>query len=315
MSVILIVALLLGLGGGTSAIAEQALPGDTLYEFKTNVNEQVREWVSLSQEAKADWEAQVAVRRLEEAEKLTAKSQLDAETKAQLETNFKRFADRAEERLGKIREADSGAAAEIAARFETALKAHERILSNISSARNDDEADDLIESIREELDDAKDHREKAEAELSADTGVEVESAAEGMKGAAENKIKEAKKFLEAAKANIGAEAAAKAEVRLKAAEDAFTQGDAKLEAKAYGEAFALFREAHSIAQESKLLINAKAEFESENESDDENGSKREGTSTDEREGGARGDGSIEVQGGTDGGGASGKGSVKIDLGL
>lgn len=314
MSVVLIVALLLGLGGGTSAIAERAVPGEALYGFKTKINEGVRSLVALSAEAKADWEAQVAVRRLEEAEKLAAESRLDAETRAQLEANFESFADRAEERLEKIRETDSRAAAEIAARFETALKAHERILVGISSADEDDEdeTDDLIEAVREELEDAADHRERAEAELSVETGPAVESAAKGMKGAAENKIKEVRRFFEAAKADLGAEVVLQAEARLKAAEDAFVRGNAKLEAGAYGEAFALFREAHSIAQESKLLIRAKAEFDRDDDLDDDDNDAFEVEVEDID---ADGNVSVEVEGETESGRARSRGEIKIDLGL
>src|SRR5258708_36151599 len=84
----ILIAILLVLGGGTSFAAQSALPGNPLYTVKVNVNEKVEGMLSLSDEAKANWEAVLAGRRLTEAENLAAQSKLDAQTRAQLETQF-----------------------------------------------------------------------------------------------------------------------------------------------------------------------------------------------------------------------------------
>jgi len=57
-------------GGGVSYAAEGAVPGDALYPIKVGINEEVRDIVALTPEAKADWESRLVERRLEEAEKL-----------------------------------------------------------------------------------------------------------------------------------------------------------------------------------------------------------------------------------------------------
>ena len=65
MPIILILALMFG-GGGISYAAEGAVPGDALYPIKVSVNEEVRDLVAFSPEAKADWETRRLERRLAE---------------------------------------------------------------------------------------------------------------------------------------------------------------------------------------------------------------------------------------------------------
>ncbi len=72
--------LLLVLGGGSlSYAAESALPGDPLYAVKVHVNEEVHAAFSLSTEAKANWEAKRAERRVKEAKQLANAGKLTPE--------------------------------------------------------------------------------------------------------------------------------------------------------------------------------------------------------------------------------------------
>ncbi len=80
-------------GVGTSYAAEEALPGDTLYPVKINVNEQVQGALALSPQAKAGWNAKRATRRLEEAEALASEGRLTAALQTDLETRFEKTAD------------------------------------------------------------------------------------------------------------------------------------------------------------------------------------------------------------------------------
>src|SRR3989344_5959660 len=74
MPIFIVLALLLG--GGVTFGAERALPGDALYPVKIHINEQVRGFAIVTSEGRANWESNVASRRLEEAEKLAAQSKL-----------------------------------------------------------------------------------------------------------------------------------------------------------------------------------------------------------------------------------------------
>ena len=140
----LIIALLFG--GGASAAAENALPGEILYPVKVAVNEQVVGWLSVSEEAKAKWEAKMAERRLEEAEELSAKQRLDADVKTEIEARFKAHADRVAVRIDNLEAKENfEAASDVASNFEVALRAHERVLKMLVEQGYNGKVRDIIE--------------------------------------------------------------------------------------------------------------------------------------------------------------------------
>lgn len=259
MPLIIIIAILLG--GGASLAAQQSLPGDALYSVKVSVNEKVIALVKVSEEAKANWDARLAVRRLEEAEELAAKSELDADVRANLEANFKSFADRVEARIIAFEDRDQDNAVEVIANFETALKTHQRILLAIGKAKSDQkkDVDALAAEVKVEEQDSAKIRKDKEAEVSA--SADVEASANGRRTAAENKINEVEKYISSKADVLGASATVQAEARLQAARDLIVRGDAQLSAQKWGAAFVLFGQAHATAQEAKLLIEAKANLD------------------------------------------------------
>ena len=131
-------------GAGVSYAAESALPGDALYPVKVSVNEEVRAALAPTDEAKADWEAERAERRLAEAETLAESGKLDAARKADLETRYAAHAAHAKERMTKLRTMQSedgpGRADEVEARLEGAIAAHEKIIAAIAADAQGDEA-------------------------------------------------------------------------------------------------------------------------------------------------------------------------------
>lgn len=264
MAIILIIALVVG--GGASVAAENALPGDLLYSIKVNVNEEVKTFFAFSEEAKAKAEAKIAEERLEEAAKLVAESRLNAETRAQIEVNFEKSADRVEARVEKMKaEGKTRAALEVTSDFEAALEAHERILGRLIEINSDIQAH--IVSIRAKVElrlrAVEEDKEKTEEDVREQSGPEVKAAAEGKFNASTNKIAEVRAFIGQAKTSIGTEATAQAEAKLKVAESTVAEGRAKFEAGAYGEAFILFQEAHKVAQEAKLMVKTQQELKLE----------------------------------------------------
>ena len=238
------------LGGGVSFAAENSLPGEVFYPIKVKINEEVRATLALSAEAKADWEARRAERRLEELEKLAAAGKLNAETKAKIEANFEKHAEKVKERIAKLEsKADVKAAADVSSKLETSLRAHGKILKKFSGTASVAVKADAEAHI------ASTTRAAIELKLASTTHPNVESAAEGKLKAVEHKLQEVRNFME----KFGT-TTAEAEARLKLAEETIVEGKVKLEAKAYGEAFALFQKAHRIAQEAKLLMQAGKEL-------------------------------------------------------
>lgn len=238
-----------------SLAAENALPGDVLYNIKVNINEEVRSALSVSAEAKAQWEARRAERRLEEAEKLAAKGELDMEKRERLEERFEEFAKRVEERIAELEANDKiQAAAEVISGLETAINAHAKILARISETENG-EVELLAEKIKTHAVKTAGIRAEVESKLS---NPESQTAAEGKLKATEKKISEVREFI--AKSEVSAEVKSAAETKLKKAEDLVAEGKLKMETGAYAEAFRIFQEAHREAQEAKVEVAVKAEL-------------------------------------------------------
>jgi hypothetical protein len=255
-------ALLLAIGGGASLVAQNSLPGDALYPVKLNINEEVRSWVALDSESRANWEIVLANRRLEEAEELAVEGELNAEVRAQIEENFQAHADRVQERIELLEGKDNGSAAEIASNLLASLKAHERILLSISTARGGEiqqEINLLNNAVKSESRETAEVQARAEAELS--TSPDVQSAAEGRLNAAENKIEEVEQYIENKKDSFSATTVAQANARVDLAKSLVVQGEAKLESGDYSEAFVSFSKSHDTAQEAKLLLIALDRFE------------------------------------------------------
>ncbi|MES2470833.1 MAG: DUF5667 domain-containing protein [Patescibacteria group bacterium] len=73
---------------GTSYAAEKAVPGDILYPIKVNINEPLRSAVAVKKEAKAEWEAKKAERRLTEARILASEGKLNESKRKDIEAKF-----------------------------------------------------------------------------------------------------------------------------------------------------------------------------------------------------------------------------------
>lgn len=263
-AIIVIIGLL---GGGTSAAAESSLPGDALYGIKVNFNEEVRAGIALGAEGKAEWDARRAERRLEETEALAQQGRINAKVKADLEARFAAFASRVEDRIKRL-ESDGNvrAAADIASRFEASLDAHADVLSRLGEKGNASagaEADirPIEVNVRAAAARLTGMRIGLEAKVEAEAaGPEVESAAKGKIGAAENVIASVKSYITREKEALGVSATVDAEAKLKEADDLLVQAKAKLEAKAYGEAFNLGNQAIRAAQEARVRVEQETRY-------------------------------------------------------
>ncbi len=265
--IFLIAALFLTGGVGIAFAAEGTLPGDTLYPVKIYVNEKLVATFALTAETKAKWETRIAERRLEEAEQLLVEIQTEAEILAQLRASFGNQAERVNDRMAEFEaRGDHEIKAEISSRFETSLKAHEKILTKLSAGREDGQEEqeeaiqELIWEVRTQAETSSSSRVQAENEVSTHSQTEIKAAAEGKLGAAENKIAEVESFLGKLESRIGVAAAAQAQAKLDTARGTVAQGKAKLESESFGEAFVLFQQALRQAQEAQLALEASEEL-------------------------------------------------------
>ncbi len=246
-------AILIALGGGTAAAAENATPGDALYPFKIHVNESIRGAAAVGAGAEADWQSTRAVRRLEEIAHLAAEGRLDTETREDLRAKFATHQEKAERLLadlsakGKIE-----AAAKVSSHIDANLASYNDVLTSLKKSRpaSVNALENIQNEVKEELDQAAVTRVKIEALYKEKT----EHAAEGKMKAAKNKIEEVKKYIENKKEEAGTEAIAQAQAELKLSEEKYAQAIASFEKKSYGEAFVQFQQAHMLAERAKLTF-------------------------------------------------------------
>lgn len=265
MTLALIIAMMIG--GGVSMAAEGAMPGDTLYPVKVEVNERVLAWAAMTSEADADWGARRAERRLEEVEKLVSIGRLDAETSAVIESNFEAHANDAEAYIAALQTNNKiEAAADVSSRLETSLSAHRRILEQASEENVEVGANvkGLLDNIRATASTAAKVRSATESELAGITAhtdaaanIRLRASAESRQKIAEASLADIREYLNSSSTSLDAESNLKVETQMKIAEQALQEGNEFLKTETYGKAFAAFQKSVRIAEEARLLVRAR----------------------------------------------------------
>lgn len=167
------VAIAAALGGGATLAAENALPGDALWSYKVNVNENIRSSFAGSTEAKAEAHINAIEQRMQETEKLATEGQLTAETQASIETNLDLHTTAVTRYIADLEAAgDVEAAADIAARYQATIAARAAALAQAEvNAPEDSEAalSPILVKIRTTLDHASEMSANASAQAAAKT--------------------------------------------------------------------------------------------------------------------------------------------------
>ncbi len=248
----LIILITLVVGGGVSVAAQNSLPNEALYFVKTGLNENVRAFVAYSEKLRAEVAADLAIRRLEEMEKLAAKGEVRTEVRTRVQAKFNDHANEFKLRIFRLKEkGDLSAAADIQSNFETSLRAHEQVLASLNvNGGIKGKLTILVDSVHDQLIVISADRRDIEAKLLV--SADVERVANEKLVAAEVGLKEIERYLENSNQHISAEARAYAMGKLNIAEASVIQGRAKLEAGSYGEALSFFQGAMRLAQEARL---------------------------------------------------------------
>lgn len=243
------------LAGGISIGAEASGPGDLLYPVKVGINEEVRGVFDFSQEAKAQWDARRAERRLEEAERLIVSGELSTELASKLESRFTERMESLRDRLAASDLTASGKA-KLNSDLEARFTAHENVLLELGTRAKGASKNAIMslkEHVRAAIDTAAEVRVEAEGALAQANGPDVKAAAEGRKIAAQSKIDEVASFIARRGERISVESKAQAQARVSVAETLVAEGDVELAEGAYAAAFAKYQEAHRTAQEAKIV--------------------------------------------------------------
>ena len=135
------------IGGSTAFAAEGSIPGDKLYPIKIHINEEVRDWVEITDSAQAKWEAKKAERRIQEAKKLESKGELSTEVRTELGVQISANAHAVGEEAKKLRKAGKREeATQLHTEFSNLVRTEARALgitvSTESSEHREVESDD-----------------------------------------------------------------------------------------------------------------------------------------------------------------------------
>jgi len=131
--------LIIAMTGGTLAYADEfSLPGDLLYPIKRHITESIRDVLTVAPAAKAEWEAEKAIRRLDEAEALAQKDKLTPEKRDRIEKDFDENVSAFHDNLKSI-STSTHKEEDLNDTFDRSIKDHSDILSKISSHKNDGE--------------------------------------------------------------------------------------------------------------------------------------------------------------------------------
>lgn len=184
--------IVLMVGGGTTYAAAEALPGDMLYMVKTKINEPIEGAFAVSPEAKANWSAALAAKRLEEAGALALEGRLTLEARELLEENFEKHTEQFEESVAKLAAAEEQVeiAADVQSHMEVALKARIDVLQEVSVAIPDVEVEltPILEKIHPRVAAVESARTVTEERIAVKVGREIEEAAEAKRRIAEREV-------------------------------------------------------------------------------------------------------------------------------
>jgi len=151
---VLMVLVLVSLGGASTYAAAGALPGEPLYAMKVNVIEPVKGVLAITREAKAEFNASIALTRVKEVEELAAKEQLTPEQGIKSQNGFDHSLGKARATIEKLSEDNPKAAAKLEEALTASLDAHEVALTafgGIATSTNATEARTFANHIKNKV--------------------------------------------------------------------------------------------------------------------------------------------------------------------
>lgn len=262
----LIIALILALSGGTSVVAENALPGDALYSVKISLNEPVVGLFAVSKESKATWQEKLAERRLQEVDKLVSKGDFDQVKRNDLETRINNQIDKFTSSANDLSRDKGVSSSELVARLEAALMAHQDVLKNISENKDiatstREQVLTLLSSLKNNEGDVKNHREEIDSKLGEDFSKSDEEnnkasttkeSALGKQGAAENVLDSAKKAYSRVKPELSVETIVEVDKLFIEADIVLLAGKAKIGTGEFADAGDKFHKVIKLANEGRV---------------------------------------------------------------
>ena len=140
----------LGVGGGLSIAAQNALPDSPLYPIKINVDENIEGAFAITNAARADWDLKMLEARLAEAQTLAALGTLNAQAQTQIDNNFDSHTYDLTSVMARLNASgDRADATKIMQRFQAMLTAQQAILASSSATLNAQSKNSLVPVVAE----------------------------------------------------------------------------------------------------------------------------------------------------------------------
>ncbi|MEK7228342.1 MAG: hypothetical protein AAB681_03245 [Patescibacteria group bacterium] len=131
-------------GGSVSVVADNSLPGDPLYSFKINVNEEVKGAFLKTPESKLSWEKTRIDNRLNEIKTLAASKTL---TKAKQETAQRALDTHLQALTDQLSTAEPTEALKVTAGLEESLKIQKEDLKKYISDATEEDQNDALKAV------------------------------------------------------------------------------------------------------------------------------------------------------------------------
>jgi len=245
----IILALVVILSGGVAIGSNSALPGEVLYLVKVSVVEPVFGSLNISSKARANWEANLAFKRLEEFENLAVEGKLTSEQRASLSDEFNARMKNSEAIVIKMsQDGDNQKASELSSEIQAKLSAHNKVLVLAGITGEGFNLDSSLNTFAN-------LNAQVENSISANAQVDIEVAAKNRLEVAKRRVEAVKEDFDANSSKLSAEGRAEVQVKIEESESLLAQAEAKFEAEAYNEAFQLSQEAQLLVQEVNTMLN------------------------------------------------------------
>jgi hypothetical protein len=245
--------LVLMIGFGTSYAAESALPGHPLYAIKTRINEPIQGAFAVSPVAQTQWNAELAFRRLLEAEELAATDKLSVVASADIEEGLELALSRFDTSVTLLEAADDIEATNAQSDLEATLNAHEVVLTALPTQKNSETAR-IAALVQDHAAKINKKRVHTEALLTATDTPQVKEAALKRKKSAQDAVGSVQqlggKNSDRTTASSTRKIASEANNDIKAGDDEAQEGR-------WGKAFGAFQDAVRKAKETKSSVEAR----------------------------------------------------------
>lgn len=133
--------------GSVSVVADNSLPGDPLYSFKVNVNEEIKGAFLTTPEEKLSWERRRIDNRLNEIKTLASTQTLTKAKQAKAQQALDTHLAKVSAELETLSDKQPEKALEVTAELEVNLKAKKEAIATIVAEKSQEEKDEAFKAV------------------------------------------------------------------------------------------------------------------------------------------------------------------------